>query len=163
MVQQLPIGAFAIAISAFVLPLRCVHGDFWSKVRRIDFLGSLLVLVGVVLMLLSLNWGGQAFSWSSAAVLATLLVGIAVMAAFVFWEGKGARLPIVPLHIFKNRTIVGVYITTVSLGVCFFIPLFYIPQVRRPWLRRPIETMRLMSVGCSSFRPPEDIRPCLQG
>lgn len=83
-----------------------------------------------MLLLLGLNWGGQAFAWDSAPVMVTLVVGVVVCAVFVGWEGKGAVLPIVPLRIFRERTIVGIYITTVSLGLCFFIPLFYVPQVR---------------------------------
>lgn len=124
-----------MVICAIVLPLKRVHGDFWSKLRKVDFLGSALVLVAVILILLALNWGGQTFPWTSPAVLATLLVGVAVFAGFIVWEGLGAALPTIPLRLFRNRTIVGIYITTVALGVCFFIPLFYIPQVRRASLQ----------------------------
>ena len=69
------------------------------------------------------------FPWSSPVVLAPLLSGVLVVALFCFWECKGARLPIVPstfqschtnvgwlliratVYIFKQVTVIGVYIT----------------------------------------------------
>jgi len=47
---------------------------------------------------------------------------------FCIWECKGAKLPIVPMHIFKQTTITGVYIAMFVNGFIFWSSLFYLPQ-----------------------------------
>jgi hypothetical protein len=41
-------------------------------------------------------------------VLATLIVGIVLIVAFVLWEWKGAALPIVPRELFQGQRTIGV-------------------------------------------------------
>lgn len=83
-----------------------------QKLLQIDYVGSLLTITSSILLLLGLNWGGVTYPWASAAVLVPLLLGAAVFALFLVWESRYARLPIIPVHIFKNKTVVGVYIAT---------------------------------------------------
>lgn len=64
-----------------------------------------------------LNWGGVTRPWSSAAVIATLVVGGVLVVAFLLWEAKGPRVPILPMSIFRYRTVVGV------VRVLSFVPL----------------------------------------
>jgi len=61
-------------------------------------------------------------------VLAPLCSGLLLVGMFCFWEWKGAKLPIVPMHIFKHVTVVGVYITMFINGVVFLSSLYYLPQ-----------------------------------
>jgi hypothetical protein len=56
--------------------------------------------------------GGVTYPWSSAAVLAPLLIGIALFAVFLFWEARYPAFPIMPLRVFRNRTVVGTLICT---------------------------------------------------
>ena len=67
-----------------------------AKFMKIDYIGSLLTIASSVLLLLGLNWGGTTYSWSSAPVLVTLILGAVVLGIFVFWEAKFAQLPIIP-------------------------------------------------------------------
>lgn len=83
-----------------------------QKLLQIDYVGSLLTIASSILLLLGLNWGGVTYPWQSAQVLVPLFLGAAVFAVFLFWEAKFAKLPIIPVHIFKNGTVVGVYIAT---------------------------------------------------
>lgn len=99
-----------------------------TKLLQVDYGGSTLVLAGAILLLVALNYGGQALPWDSALVLSTLLVGVALCFGLVLYEWKVARIPIIPLKTFKNRTVAGVYAVTFALGAANFIPLFYIPQ-----------------------------------
>jgi len=94
----------------------------------VDYLGCLLTLGGCVLVILPLIWGGITFPWSSPVVLAPLFSGFVVISMFCIWEWKGARLPIVPMYIFKHVTVGGVYITMFINGMIFFSQLFYLPQ-----------------------------------
>lgn len=110
---NLPLGGIAIVVGIWLLPLKKVHGEIRQKLLQIDYIGSLLTIASSILLLLGLNWGGVTYPWTSAAALVPLLLGAAVFALFLVWEAKFARLPIIPVHIFKIKTVSGVYIATV--------------------------------------------------
>ncbi|KAI0757530.1 MFS general substrate transporter [Daedaleopsis nitida] len=129
-----PVSACAVAFVLLVLPLKPVEGDFGKKLAVIDYLGTILTLVGCTLVILPLIWaksvsqGGVTFPWTSPVVLAPLFSGVVVVALFCLWEWKGARLPIIPMYIFKQVTVTGVYITMLVNGFVFYSSLFYLPQ-----------------------------------
>ncbi|KIP12091.1 hypothetical protein PHLGIDRAFT_62405 [Phlebiopsis gigantea 11061_1 CR5-6] len=125
---NLPLSGIAILVGIWLLPLKRVEGEMRQKLLQIDYVGSLLTIASSILLLLGLNWGGVTYPWQSAQVLVPLLLGAAVFAVFLVWEAKGAKLPIIPLHIFKNGTVVGVYIATAMNGMTFFAILYYVPQ-----------------------------------
>ncbi|EMD33190.1 hypothetical protein CERSUDRAFT_68238 [Gelatoporia subvermispora B] len=124
----LPISLIAVCVVLLVLPLKRVEGDIKRKLFAVDYLGALLTLAGCTLVLLPLIWGGVTFPWTSAVVLAPLFSGLVVVSLFCIWEWKGARLPIVPMYIFKHVTVTGVYITMFINGIIFYSSLFYLPQ-----------------------------------
>ncbi|KAF8440003.1 major facilitator superfamily-domain-containing protein [Boletus edulis BED1] len=124
----LPISLFAICVVYFVLPLKQVEGNAKEKLMAVDYLGTVLTLIGFVLILLPLIWGGVTFPWNSPIVLGSLCSGILVVFLFCLWEWKGARLPIVPMHIFSHVTVIGVYIAMFINGFLFFSSLYYLPQ-----------------------------------
>ncbi|KZT03957.1 MFS general substrate transporter [Laetiporus sulphureus 93-53] len=123
-----PISFTAMCTVLLVLPLKPVEGNFRRKLLAVDYLGAALTLAGCTLVILPIIWGGVTFPWSSAVVLAPLCSGFLVVSLFCFWEWKGARLPIVPMYIFKHITVTGVYITMFANGMIFYSALFYLPQ-----------------------------------
>ncbi|KAG6369452.1 MFS general substrate transporter [Boletus reticuloceps] len=125
---HLPVSLIAICVVLFVLPLKPVEGDIKKKLLVIDYLGAVLSLSGSALVILPLIWGGITFPWNSPVVLTPLCSGILVILLFCFWEWKGARLPIVPMYIFKHVTVTGVYIAMFVNGFIFFSSLYYLPQ-----------------------------------
>ncbi|KAJ7154928.1 MFS general substrate transporter [Mycena crocata] len=124
----IPLSFVATGVVIFVLPLKPVHGNIRSKLLAVDYIGSLLTLGGCTLFILPLIWGGVTFSWKSSIVLAPLISSAAVVAIFCLWEWKGARLPIVPMYIFKHSTVTGVFIAMFINGFVFFSTLYYLPQ-----------------------------------
>ncbi|KIJ18330.1 hypothetical protein PAXINDRAFT_71564, partial [Paxillus involutus ATCC 200175] len=125
---NLPVSLCAICVVIFVLPLKPVEGDVKRKLLAIDYLGAGLTLLGSSLILLPLIWGGVTFPWNSPIVLASLCSGVLVIIIFCYWEWKCARLPIVPMYIFKHITVSGVYVTMFVNGFVFFSSLYYLPQ-----------------------------------
>ena len=89
-------SGLAIAVALYLLPLKSVHGSMRSKLLIIDYVGSCLTIISSILILIGLNWGGVAYAWSSPQVLVPLILGIAILFIFVLWEGKFAKLPIMP-------------------------------------------------------------------
>lgn len=84
-------------------------------VKHFDYIGVFLYALGLLLFIMGLSWGGTVYAWKSAAVIATLLVGVALLAAFTLWEIYAPlKEPLVPMHLFKNGPWV---VSTVVLGV----------------------------------------------
>ncbi|KIK55001.1 hypothetical protein GYMLUDRAFT_48202 [Collybiopsis luxurians FD-317 M1] len=124
----LPLSLAATVVVVVVLPLKPVEGDIRKKLLVVDYIGAVLTLVACTLIMLPLIWGGVTFPWNSAVVLAPLCSGFLVIVIFCLWEWKGARLPIVPMHIFRHQTVTGVFISMFVNGFVFFSSLYYIPQ-----------------------------------
>ncbi|KAF8527785.1 major facilitator superfamily domain-containing protein [Gautieria morchelliformis] len=124
----IPLSAVATLIVIFVLPLKPVRGNIKSKLLAVDYLGAALTLAGCTLILLPVIWGGVTFPWTSLKVVATLFSGLCLLVIFCVWEWKGAKLPIVPMYIFRHVTVSGVYITMFIFGFIYWSSLFYIPQ-----------------------------------
>ncbi|MGW2564642.1 DHA2 family efflux MFS transporter permease subunit [Streptomyces sp. NPDC001537] len=69
---------------------------------QLDLVGLALVAVGLT----GLAWApvrAPQAGWASAEVLTALAAGIVFLAAFLLWEQRGARYPMLPLAHFRNR------------------------------------------------------------
>lgn len=96
--------------------------------KRIDFIGGILSITGLTLFLVSLQSGGYTHPWASGYVLGTMLVGLALIAAWVVYEWKFARHPMVPGELFKGQRIVGLaYVIAFAAGMNFFSILNFFP------------------------------------
>ncbi|KAK3290228.1 major facilitator superfamily domain-containing protein [Chaetomium fimeti] len=125
---NMPLTVVTTLAVVFFMPLRKVQGDWKMKLKAVDFVGILLALAGTIVLMLGLTWGGGEYPWESAHVVATLVIGLVVCAAFVLWQWKGPRYPLVPLHIFKSRIVNGACITMAINGWNFVVQVYYIPS-----------------------------------
>lgn len=90
--------------------------DFCSQV---DLGGIILLSAGLALTLLPLTLAATTTSkWSTPWIPALLAIGLAILIILPFYESKYARYPLVPIHYFKNLTILSsiLLIFTDSLG-----------------------------------------------
>jgi MFS family permease len=88
-------------------------------VRRIDFVGGFLSTAGLILFTAGVQWGGYQYPWTSAHVLAPLLIGIFLFAAFLLYEWKVAPYPMFPREMGREPRllVLTLWITFVS-GKC---------------------------------------------
>jgi EmrB/QacA subfamily drug resistance transporter len=120
---NLPVGALAILIVIFRLHLHT------PTVRhRIDYPGAALLTGAVGALILLATWGGSEYAWGSPTIVALASAGIALLAAFVWWEGRAAE-PILPLSLFRSSIFsissgMGFAIGMAMFGAIIFIPLF---------------------------------------
>ncbi|CAN9240191.1 unnamed protein product [Alternaria alternata] len=112
----------------FFMPLRKVDGDWKKKIAAIDFFGAFLALAGSALLVLALTWAGGQYAWSSAYVVATLVVGVAVSVSFIIWQWKCTKVPLIPMTIFTSRVVNGAGITMFVNGWNFLVQVYYIPS-----------------------------------
>ncbi|KAI8047722.1 major facilitator superfamily domain-containing protein [Gilbertella persicaria] len=123
---NLPIGAVALFVLFFFLHMPAPKGNLTEKLKRIDYLGTCIVLVFATLFLLAMNFGGQTFPWKSAAVIVPLVLTVLLVALLVYVEGKVAE-PLIPPRLLKNRSVASVLATNWFFGMAFFSMIYYLP------------------------------------
>ncbi|WVR05959.1 hypothetical protein IAU60_002986 [Kwoniella sp. DSM 27419] len=148
---NLPLTVISMFTVALLLPLRRPKGSMVEKLKKLDFYGSLLTLAWATLILIALSWGGSQYAWDSAAVIAPLIIGFAVLGVFLFVEWKVVSLPLVPMRLFKNRSVSACYMTTLFNGMAFYATMYYLPQYfqvvkRVSAIRSGVLTLPLMLV-----------------
>ncbi|KAF9393237.1 hypothetical protein CPC16_002516, partial [Podila verticillata] len=124
---NLPISAISTIFVAIYLNLPTPKGSLSDKIKRIDFLGTLVLLAAVVLVLLPLSWGGTKYAWDSGIIIGLLCAAVVSVVLFILVEWRVAREPIVPIHLFKIRNLWATYGSLFFGGMAFFGIFFYLP------------------------------------
>ncbi|KAI1826115.1 major facilitator superfamily domain-containing protein [Xylaria intraflava] len=124
---NLPLTFLTTICVVFFMPLKKVEGDWKLKLKAVDFIGIALTLSGTTIFLLGLTWGGTDYPWNSPHVIATLIVGFILSVVFVLWQWKGAKYPLIPLHVFKSKIVNGACLTMAINGWNFVVQVYYIP------------------------------------
>ena len=81
-----------------------------SKLRRIDFLGAILMSVSIVCFLMVLDMGGQNMIWTSPKILTLFGTSLIAGNLFLLVEQFWAKEPIFPLHLLRNRDVVTSFV-----------------------------------------------------
>lgn len=101
-----------------------------SKLRRIDFIGAILLAVSIVSFLLALSLGGQNLPWSHPIVIGLLTGSLILGSIFVTYEMKYAFEPIFPPHLIVRRDVATPYAimalqTSAQVAMMFSVPLYF--------------------------------------
>src|SRR5262245_20596769 len=119
---NLPLGLVALVVIGATLPSRD------SRTRhRIDYAGAALLAVTLATIVLTTEFGGLTHSWTSPSVLALSLLGIASLVAFVLVERRAVE-PVLPLHLFRDRTFTFVSLVSIAAGFALFGSVSYLPM-----------------------------------
>lgn len=122
--------AVAFVSVALVLKLPKHESSDWkTKLRRVDFVGAIVLVAAVLLLLLGLDRGSND-SWSAMFTIVSLCLAFPLSALFVLVELKVATEPFAPGRIIFERSLVACYICNFFnfggwLTILFYIPLFY--------------------------------------
>ncbi|KAK2001952.1 MFS general substrate transporter [Colletotrichum falcatum] len=122
-----PLGAVVGVVAYFLLPSKPSDEGFVEGVKKIDYAGSLTSSTAVVFLLVPISGGGAYFPWNSAMVISMLTIGAIALVSFVFVEWKFAKLPMMPVSIFKNKVVAVMLAQCFLLGAVYQSYLYYIP------------------------------------
>nr|WP_256675663.1 MDR family MFS transporter [Pseudomonas sp. R5(2019)] len=95
---NLPLGLAAWAISRRTLRSLKIP----QRTVVIDYLGTVLLIIGLTALLLGITQIGQGYSWRDPAVCALLLSGVLTLAVFAWYELRVPE-PLLPMQLFANR------------------------------------------------------------
>ena len=120
---NLPFGILALLITSASLHINTV-----KRQHKIDYLGALLMVLGVSALLLAVSVYGPENGWADTKTLAAFGVSIALIVGFLFQESRATE-PILPLDLFSNHTfsitsVLGFIIGAGLFGAVVMLPLY---------------------------------------
>lgn len=101
---------------------------FAQKIRRIDYLGNMLLIGSTVSVLFALTYGGTLYRWSSATIITPLVIGLLGLGVFIGVETLDfVAEPVVPPRLFANRTSATVFAVTFLNSALLYWMLYFLP------------------------------------
>jgi EmrB/QacA subfamily drug resistance transporter len=121
---NVPVGLVALLLIVLQMP------PLKPKIEggvRIDWWGTVTLLLGIIPVLLALSLGGIEYPWGSWRILGLFGIGAAGLAAFILAETRAAE-PILPFDLFRNRTyVIANAVALLMNGVAFFGAIVFLP------------------------------------
>ena len=117
-----------IALLAFVVLQRTLHLPTIRREVHIDYVGATVIVGGVSLLLVWVSLGGSSFDWASSTSYALVAGGLALVALALVVEARVAKDPVIPLRLFRDRTIALATLASVMVGVAMFGGTVYLSQ-----------------------------------
>jgi EmrB/QacA subfamily drug resistance transporter len=124
---NVPIGAAALALAPRLVP----DSRLGTTRRRFDAAGAVAGTGGLVLLVDAISQAPQ-YGWGASRTIAVLAASVALLAAFLVIEDR-VESPLLPLSIFRLRTLAGANAAGLLLGGSFYAFIFvgtlYMQQV----------------------------------
>jgi EmrB/QacA subfamily drug resistance transporter len=118
---NVPVGiAAAIAAFRFVTDSRARSGE-----RNYDLAGAATITAALVLLTYAIV-RTDVNGWGSLKTLVPMAAGLALVGIFIVIEGRLARRPLVPLRIFRSRTLTSANAVIFFLGAAAFSMWFFV-------------------------------------
>src|SRR4029078_2441029 len=102
--------------------------------RNFDILGGVIFTIATTALLIGLTYKGltdpathQLYEWTAGVVGGLIALGLVGYVAFI-WAESRAKEPIVPLHLFRNRTYASSMVSTFFAAFAFFGAIIFLPR-----------------------------------
>ncbi|MGV9778385.1 MDR family MFS transporter [Streptosporangium sp. NPDC003464] len=132
-------------ILAIVLLQRTLKLPVVRKQVKVDYLGAFLITAGVSTLLVWSSLAGNQFAWASAWTAGLVGAGVLILAVAVWVESRAAE-PIIPLGVFRNRTVALATVASVLVGVAMFGGTVFLSQYFQVALGKSPTVAGLMSL-----------------
>lgn len=118
---NLPIGMVAMGI---------LHKYFIEVVEshqaKIDYKGAISILIGLSSFFIFILEGGQSWAWDSG--ISITLLSISLIFALATYKIENKRdYAVMPVRLWKNRTILMINLATIFMGIVMMGPEMYLP------------------------------------
>jgi MFS family permease len=128
---NLPLGGAAAAAVIFFLHMsssadNSKRESFIRRILQLDLIGAVIIVPGIILLLIALQWGGVEYPWSDGRVIALIVVAGVCAIAFtgveIWQQDKG----LLPPRFFKNRDVFCSMMFAMFFGASFFPMVYYL-------------------------------------
>ncbi|RDI49652.1 EmrB/QacA subfamily drug resistance transporter [Nocardia mexicana] len=115
------------ALIALVVLQKTLHLPVLRREVKVDWLGAFLVTASVCLLLVWVSFAGSKYDWLSWQTAVMVAGSLALALLFVFVELKASE-PIVPMRLFRNRTISLASAASLMVGTAMFAGTVFFSQ-----------------------------------
>jgi EmrB/QacA subfamily drug resistance transporter len=125
---NVPIGLAVLAVAIRFVPES--KADLTH--RHLDALGATTITGGLV----AIVWGivrTETYGWGSAQVYVPLIIGVALVGVFLYVQARVSKAPLVPLRIFRSRSVAGgnvvIFLLFGAMFSSWYFETLYLQQV----------------------------------
>ncbi|MGP4085409.1 MFS transporter [Streptomyces sp. KR55] len=115
------------AVIALIVLQRTLHLPVVKRRVKVDWAGAFFITAAVCLLLIWVTFAGDKYDWVSTETYAMLGGTLALLAIFLLVETKASE-PIIPLRLFRNRTITLASLASLFVGIAMFAGTIYFSQ-----------------------------------
>jgi EmrB/QacA subfamily drug resistance transporter len=115
------------AVLALIVLQKTLHLPVLKRDVKVDWAGAFFVAAAVSLLLVWVTFAGDKYDWISWQTYAMVGGSIVLGLIFVLVESK-AKEPIIPLRLFRNRTITLASVASLFVGVAMFTGTVFFSQ-----------------------------------
>ena len=118
---NVPIGV----IAALLAQRFVAEGRGEGRTRNFDLSGALTATIGLSLLVFGIV-RTDVTGWGSASTLGIIAGGLVLLGVFVWIEGSFAKAPLMPLRIYRSRTLSASNVIVLLLGAAVFGMWFFV-------------------------------------
>ena len=100
-----------------------------QKLRELDLLGFFFFAPAVLCLLLALQWGGSAYSWSNARIIALFILAPVLFFVFCVVQYRKQDQAMLPPRVLKKGTIILASLFSLLLAACRAIVQYYVSSM----------------------------------
>ncbi|MEU6166286.1 MDR family MFS transporter [Streptomyces tanashiensis] len=115
------------AIIALIVLQKTLKLPVVKRQVKVDWAGAFFISAAVSLLLIWVTFAGDKYDWMSWQTAVMVLGSIALGGIFVLVESKASE-PIIPLRLFRNRTITLASLASLFVGVAMFAGTVFFSQ-----------------------------------
>ncbi|GAA3910809.1 MFS transporter [Streptomyces lacrimifluminis] len=115
------------AVVALIVLQRTLHLPVVKRKAKVDWTGAFFITAAVCLLLVWVTFAGDKYDWVSWQTYAMIGGTVALLGIFVLVESKASE-PIIPLRLFRNRTITLASLASLFVGVAMFAGTIFFSQ-----------------------------------
>ena len=108
---NLPLGAFCVAFTAYGFHDPTPNSEpslpFWEKVKRINLLGTLLVVPALSCFLMALQWGGSTYGWGNFRIVLMFVLFGLLFSAFGYTQKRQGEQATLPIRVIRKRSVLA--------------------------------------------------------
>jgi EmrB/QacA subfamily drug resistance transporter len=120
---NLPVAAAAILITMLVVPRDAPVKDHGG----IDYRGTAALSIGLLALLLALDWALD-LGWTAPLIVCLFVLAGVALGGFLWIERRAGDSALVPETVLQNRGFVAASLATLLASAIFFAALLYLPQ-----------------------------------
>ena len=122
---NIPLGVLALGM---LLP-NMKKIPVFHRMRKVDWLGGVLLMASALIFMLVLTWAGTKFSWASPTILLMLGAGAILAMAFI-WHALRTAEPFLPLQVLSGPVVPFAIAASgcamgAMIGLTVHLPLYY--------------------------------------